>query len=84
MKPSAFCSFCDLYDETPFHMFYECDRLKCLCSDLVQWFQNILILQTLTPKTATFGILDFASNDFIFENNKVLNKVLYQSHSANI
>ena len=38
IKPSTLCSFCNLYDETPYHMFYECDRVKCLWSDLVQCF----------------------------------------------
>ena len=34
-------------------------------------FQNNLILPTLTPQTVIFGILDSASNDSIFKNNKV-------------
>ena len=38
-------------------------------SDLVQWFQNNLILPTLTPQTAIFEFLDFTN---IFENNKIL------------
>ena len=46
IKPSPLYSFCNLYDETPYH---ECDRVKCLWSDLVQCFQNNLILPTLTP-----------------------------------
>ena len=53
------CSFCNLYDETPYHMLYECDRGKCRWSDLVQCFQNNLILGTLTPQTAIFGFLDY-------------------------
>ena len=64
--------FYNLYDETPYHMFYECDRVKCLWSDLVQCFQNNLILPTLTPQTAIFGFLDYTNNDSIFENNKCL------------
>ena len=72
IKPSPLCSFCNLYDETPYHMFYECDRVKCLWSDLVQFFQNNLILPTLTPQTAFFGFLDYTNNDCIFENNKCL------------
>ena len=71
-KPSLLCSFCNLYDETPYHIFYECDRVKCLWSDLVQCFQNNLILPTLTPQTAIFGFLDYTNNDSIFENNKCL------------
>ena len=49
-----------------------CNRVKCLWSDLVQCFQSNLILPTLTPQTASFGFLDSANNDSIFENNKCL------------
>ena len=62
IKSSPLCSFCNLYNKTPFHIFYECDCVKCLQSDLVQCFQNTLILQTLTPQTAILGILDSVSN----------------------
>ena len=40
IKPSPLCSFCNLYDETPLHIFYECNAVKCLWVDLVQCFQN--------------------------------------------
>ena len=53
-------------------MFYGCNRVKCFWSDLVQFFQNNLILPTLTPQTAIFGFLDYTNNDSIFENNKCL------------
>ena len=72
IKPSPLCSFCNLYDETTFHKFYECyrNRVKYLCSNLIQCFQNSLILPTLTPQTAIFGILNSASNEFSFKNIK--------------
>ena len=57
IKPFPLCSFCNLYDETSCHMFYECYRVKCFWSDLVQCFQNKLILPTLTQKTAFLGFL---------------------------
>ena len=72
IKPSRLCSLCNLYDKTLYHMFYECDRVKCSWSDLVQYFQNNLILPTLIPLTAIFGFLDYTNNDSIFENNKCL------------
>ena len=72
IKPSPLCSFCNLYDQTPFHIFYECDRIKFLWSELVQCFQNTLIVRTLTPQTAILGILDSVSNNSFFENNKIL------------
>ena len=71
IKPSPMCSFCNLYDETAY-IFYEYDCVKCLWSDLVQHFQNNLILPILTPQTVIFGFLDYTNNDSIFENNKCL------------
>ena len=58
IKSLPLCSFCNLYDETPFHIFYQCDRVKYLWSDLVQCFQNTLILPILTSQTAILGIYD--------------------------
>ena len=72
INPSPLCSFYNLYDETPYHIFYECDRVKCFWPDLVQCFQNNLILLILTPQTAIFGFLDSKNNESIFENNKIL------------
>ena len=57
VKSSPLRSFCNLCEETPLHIFYECDRIKCLWSDLVQYFQNCIVLPTLTPQTAIFGFL---------------------------
>ena len=64
IKSSPLCYFCNLYDETPFHIFCECGRVKCLWSDLVQCFQNTLLLPT--PQTAILGILDSISNNSFF------------------
>ena len=48
-----------------FHILCEYDYVKCLWSDLVQCFQNSLILQTLTPQTVNFMILDYTSNHIL-------------------
>ena len=77
MKPSSpLCPFCDLYDETHFQIFYECDRVKLLWSVLVQCFQISLILPTLTPQTAIFGILAPASNDSNFKSKVFICQIL--------
>ena len=69
--------FCNLYEGTPLHVFYKCNAVKCLCADLVQCFQNNLILPTLTPQAAILGIPESASNYSIFKNNKVfINHIL--------
>ena len=56
IKPSSLCCFCNLYDEKPLHVFYECDTVTCLWANLVQRFQNNLILPILTLQDAIFGI----------------------------
>ena len=47
IKPAPLCFLCVLCDETTIHIRYECDHVKCLWSELVQCFQNSLILPTL-------------------------------------
>ena len=71
IKPSPLYFFCNLYDETPLHMLYECNTVKCLWTDLFQWFQNNLILPTLTPQAVVLEISESACNDSILKNNKV-------------
>ena len=48
IKSSPLCSFCILCNKTPLHILYECNCIKCLWSNLVQHFQNSLVLPTLT------------------------------------
>ena len=77
IKPSLLCSFCNLYDKTPLHIFYYCDAIKYLWAVIVQCFQNNLILPTLTPQAAIFGILESASNDSILKIIKYILTTLY-------
>ena len=77
IKPSPLCSFFNLYDEIPLHIFYECDTVKCLWTNLVQYFQNNLILPTFPPQAAILSNLKTASNDSTFKNNKAfINHIL--------
>ena len=75
IKSFPLCSFCNLYDKTPFHIFHECDRVKFLRSELVQCFENTLI-PTLTLQTAILGIVDSVSNNSFFENKILINHIL--------
>ena len=77
IKSSPLCS-CNLYNELSFHIFYECDHIKCLWSDIIQCIQSSVTLSTLTPQTFIFEILDSASYDFIFKNNKVFINLILQ------
>ena len=72
IKLSPLCSFCNLCEETPFHIFYECERIKCLRSGLVQYFQNSLVLPNLTPQTAIFRFPDSKNSDYNFKKIKLL------------
>ena len=70
-------SFCNLFDESPIHVVYECGCVKYLWSDLVQCSENTLTLPTLTPRTAIFRILDSVRNNSFFEKNKIfINHIL--------
>ena len=76
IKWSPLCSFCNLRDKTP----YECDRIKSLWSDLVQYFQNSLVLPTLTPQTSIFGFLDFKKNKLLINHILLILKLyVYRS-----
>ena len=45
---------------------------KCLWLDLAQYFQNSLVLPTLTPQTAIFGFPESTNSDCSFKKNKLL------------
>ena len=76
-KSSPLCSFCNLCHGTPLHMFYECDSIKCLWSDLVHYFQNSLVLPVLTSQTAIFEFLYSTNSDYNFKENKLrINHIL--------
>ena len=62
IKPSPLCAFCNLTKHLI--MFYECDCVKCLWSDLFQCFQNKIMLPTLTPQAVIFGFLDYTVTPF--------------------
>ena len=71
IKAFPLCSFCNLSNKTPFHIFYEYEHVKYLWSDLVQCFQNNLILSFFTPQTTISGIFDSATTGSIFKINKI-------------
>ena len=72
INSSPLCSFCNLCDVTPLHIFYECGIIKCLWSDLIHYFQNSLVLPILTPQAAIFGFLDSTNSDYNFKKIKLL------------
>ena len=63
MVKSPLCSFYNIYDETPLHLFYECDYIKYLWEQLNKHFYSELFLPALTPQAALFGLLSVHINN---------------------
>ena len=49
------CSICNLYDETPQHVFYECIYTQYLWIYLQLYISGKIALPALTPQSAIFG-----------------------------
>ena len=79
--PSLLYSFCKLYDETPFHIFYEYNCVTCLSSELVQWLQNILILHILTPLNHFYHLrLPFLRSLMLQTMTPFFKKIVFINH----
>ena len=62
------CPFCELYDETPHHIFYECtyvQNLNRLCLYLIEK----VALPVLNPQSAIFGFTDVSDHNFLLVNH---------------
>ena len=54
---SPLCSFCNVKDETPYHLFYECSHTISLCNQLRHFLSNSLNIPLLTPQSTIFGFI---------------------------
>ena len=52
---SPLYSFCNLKNETPYHLFYECSHTNSLWNQLRHFLSNSLNIPPLTPQSAIFG-----------------------------
>ena len=52
---SSLCSFCNNAEETPIHLFAECDYVVRLWSQIQDFFRSCLNLEDLTPQSAILG-----------------------------
>ena len=55
-----------------FHISYFIFRFKCLWSNLIQYFQNSLVLPTLTTQATIFEFLDSTNSDSKSKKSKLL------------
>ena len=68
---SPLCSFCKMVDETPFHFFYNCTKIKLLRDQLQELVSNTTSIPSLTPQSSILGHIDL-SDDFLFINYLIL------------
>ena len=66
------CSFCDLYDETPHHIFYECTYTQNLWNQLRLYLSEKVALPVLNPQSAIFGFTDVLDHNYLLVNHLLL------------
>ena len=66
------CSFCELYDETPHHIFYECTYAQNLWNRLRLHLSEKVALPVLNPQSAIFGFTDVLDHNYLLVNHLLL------------
>ena len=68
---SPLFSFCNLKNETPFHLFFECSHTNSSWNQLRHFLSNSLIIPLITPESAIFGFINQK------ENLLIINRLLF-------
>ena len=66
------CSFCELYDETPLHIFYECTFAQNLWNQLRLYHSEKVALPVSNPHSAIFGFTDVLDRNYFLVNHLLL------------
>ena len=77
------CSYCNTNDETPIHLFCECNSTKSLWLQLNRHFHSDLKFPELTPQTAIVGIFNDSVSNIHLVNHILLLFKLYIYKSRN-
>ena len=80
---SSQCSYCNTNDETPIHLFCECNSTKSLWLQLNRHFHSDLKFPELTPQTAIVGIFNDSVSNIHLINHILLLFKLYIYKSRN-
>ena len=80
---SPLCSYCNTNDETPIHLFCECNSTKSLWLQLNRHFHSELKFRELTPQTAIVGIFNDSVSNIHLINHILLLFKLYIYKSEN-
>ena len=68
---SPLSCFCNLKNETSYHLFYECSHTNSLWNQLRHFLSNSLNIPPLTPQSAIFGFINQK------ENFLIINQLLF-------
>ena len=77
------CSYCNTNNETPIHLFCECNSTKSLWLQLNSHFHSDLKFPELTPQTAILGIFNDSVSNIHLINHILLLFKLYIYKSQN-
>ena len=62
------CSFCQLYDETPHHICYECTYAQILWNQLRLYLSEKVALPVLNPQSIIFDFTDVLHHNYLLVN----------------
>ena len=63
------CSFCELYDGTLYHIFYECKYAQHLWNQLRIYLSEKVALPVLNPQSVIFGFTDVLDHNYLLVNH---------------
>ena len=66
------CSFCELYDETPHQIFYECTYAQNLWNQFRFYLSEKVALPVLNPQSAIFDFTVVLDHNFLLVNHLLL------------
>ena len=69
---TSLCSFCNIEDETPLHLFYGCLKTQDLWKELQDYLKQDIVLPHLIPQSAIFGFLDIQQKEYILINHLLI------------
>ena len=78
------CSSCELYDETPQHIFYECIYAQNLWNQLQLYLSEKVALLVLNLQSAIFGFTDVLDHDNYFLVNHLLLIFKYNIYNSRV